>query len=111
MKDYYDLWFISRHFEFEGLMLAKAVRATFECRRTVIPERPPIALTVEYSADHNHVRQWAAFTQSLATEATPGLGFVIDEISEFVLPPALAAATGKRFNQYWNSQSRWQPVK
>jgi len=32
MKDYYDLWFMSRHFEFEGSTLAAAVRATFERR-------------------------------------------------------------------------------
>ena len=56
MKDYYDLWFMSRHFEFEGSTLAAAVRAAFERRRTVIPRRSPIALTVEYAADLNHVR-------------------------------------------------------
>jgi hypothetical protein len=62
MKDYYDLWFISRHFEFEGSTLAAAMRATFERRGTRIPRRPPIALTAEFAADLNHVRQWSAFT-------------------------------------------------
>ncbi len=32
MKDYYDLWFVSRHFEFEGPTLAAAMRATFDRR-------------------------------------------------------------------------------
>ncbi len=45
------------------------MRATFERRGTVIPRRSPIALTVEYAADLNHVRQWAAFTESLCIEA------------------------------------------
>ena len=44
MKDYYDLWFMSRHFEFEGSTLAAALRATFERRGTVIPGRFPIGL-------------------------------------------------------------------
>lgn len=111
MKDYYYLWFMLRHFEFEGSMLAAAVRATFERRGTVIPRKSPIALTVEYAVDLNHVRQWTAFSKSLGVEATPGLGVVIDDISEFVLPPAIAAATEQPFNQHWELQNRWQPVR
>jgi len=111
MKDYYDLWFISRHFEFEGSTLAAAMRATFERRGTGIPRRPPIALTAEFAADLNHVRQWSAFTKSLGVEAPPGLGVVIDKISEFVLPPAITAASEQLFNQRWKPQNRWQPVR
>jgi hypothetical protein len=51
MKDYFDLWFMSRHFEFEGPTLAAAVRATFERRGTLVPGRSPIALTMEPNAD------------------------------------------------------------
>jgi predicted nucleotidyltransferase component of viral defense system len=111
MKDYFDLWFMSRHFEFEGPTLAAAVRATFERRGTLIPGRSPIALTMEYADDPKHVQQWAAFTERLSAEATPSLGVVIDEVSEFVLPAAIAAATAQSFNQHWKPQNRWQPVK
>jgi hypothetical protein len=111
MKDYYDIWFMSRHFEFQGSILAAAVRATFERRRTVIPERPPVALTVEYAADPGHVRQWAAFAGSLGAAPPGDMGVVIDEIAEFVLPPAIAGATEHSFNQYWKPQSRWRPVR
>ncbi len=111
VKDYYDLWFISRHFEFEGSTLAAAIRATFERRGTGIPRRPPIALTAEFAADLSHVRQWSAFIKSLGVEAPPGLGVVIDKISEFVLPPAITAASERPFNQRWKPQNRWQPVR
>jgi hypothetical protein len=37
MKDYYDLWFMSRHFEFDGALLSSAIRATFDRRATIIP--------------------------------------------------------------------------
>ena len=110
MKDYYDLWFMSRHFEFEGSTLAAALRATFERRMTTIPVRAPIALTMDYADDRNHLRQWAAFTERLSAETTPGLGVVIDEIIEFVLPPAIAAAAEQPFNQHWTLQQRWRPV-
>jgi hypothetical protein len=111
MKDYYDLWFISRYFEFEGSTLAAAMRATFGRRGTAIPRRPPIALTAEFAADLNHVRQWSAFTKSLRVEAPPGLGVVIDKIAEFVLPPAITAASEEPFNQRWKPQNHWQPVR
>jgi Nucleotidyl transferase AbiEii toxin, Type IV TA system len=108
MKDYYDLWFMSRHFEFEGSTLAAAVQATFDRRGTAIPQRSPIALTAEYADDLNHVRQWAAFTERVGVETIPGLGVVIDEVTEFILPAALAAATKQSFNQHWQPHGRWQ---
>jgi hypothetical protein len=110
MKDYYDLWFMSRHFEFDGSTLAVAIRATFDRRGTAIPRQPPIALTLEYANDLSHVRQWAAFTNRLGTEAAPSLGAIIDEVTEFVLPPVLAAAAARQFNQHWNPHDRWQPT-
>jgi len=60
----------------------------------VIPRRSPIALTVEYAADLHHVRQWAAFTESLRIEATPDLGVVIDKISRIRI--AARDCCGKR---------------
>lgn len=37
MKDFYDLWYLSEHFGFEGEPLAEALRRTFEQRRTPLP--------------------------------------------------------------------------
>ena len=110
MKDYYDLWFVSRHFEFEGPTLAAAIRATFNRRRTTIPQGCPIALTMEYARDARHVQQWAAFVKRLGNEGTPGLDSVIKEVGNFVLPPAGAAATSQPFNQRWKPENRWQAV-
>ena len=101
MKDYYDHWFMSGHFEFEGSTLAAAVRATFERRRTEIPRRAPIALTAEYAADLNHVRQWGAYTKSLGVEAPPDLGIVMIKFSNsscrqrlLPQPSSLSSSTG-----------------
>ncbi|HEY5704870.1 MAG TPA: nucleotidyl transferase AbiEii/AbiGii toxin family protein [Terrimicrobiaceae bacterium] len=37
MKDFYDLWFLSRTFEFDGPTLVGAIRATFNRRKTPLP--------------------------------------------------------------------------
>lgn len=51
MKDFYDLWYLSRHFGFEGAPLSAAIRATFERRGTALPEAIPLALSVAFSGD------------------------------------------------------------
>jgi hypothetical protein len=38
MKDFFDIVFLSRTFDFDGDLLARAIRATFERRRTALPE-------------------------------------------------------------------------
>ena len=51
MKDFYDIWTLSRQFEFSGSVLCSALRATFERRTTVLPEKLPSALTSEFTED------------------------------------------------------------
>ena len=39
MKDFYDIWLLSRHFGFEGKTLSEAIRLTLEQRGTELPDR------------------------------------------------------------------------
>lgn len=110
MKDYYDLWFMSRHFEFEGSTLVTALRGTFDRRKTMIPQQAPVALSLEYADDASHVQQWAAFIKRSGVEKSPGLDAVIDEVADFVLPPAFAAANEQPFDQQWKPPYRWWRV-
>jgi hypothetical protein len=109
MKDYYDLWFMSRHFEFEGETLSSAIRATFDRRSTIIPEVSPVGLTAEFADDSAHAKQWAAFTLRFGAEAPPALREVIDEIARFVLPPATSAAAKQVFARHWKPHDQWRP--
>jgi hypothetical protein len=40
MKDFYDVWFLANHVSFELQELVEAVKATFERRKTRLPEEP-----------------------------------------------------------------------
>jgi hypothetical protein len=51
MKDFYDLVILSRMFEFDGALLVRAMRATFDRRKTPLPSGLPIALTQAFTAD------------------------------------------------------------
>jgi hypothetical protein len=87
MKDFYDVWFLSRRFEFDGETLVQAIRATFDRRKTKLPTSVPLALTQEFAA--LKIGQWKAFVQrnKLSDEPFPT---VVDAIYSFAAQPLLA---------------------
>jgi hypothetical protein len=60
MKDYYDLWLLSRHPELNIATLREAIQRTFENRNTVI-EALPVGLSSEFCDDPGKQAQWRAF--------------------------------------------------
>lgn len=57
MKDYFDIWMLSRTFTFETSRLRQAIRATFERRGTPLPAAIPDGLTAAFAADPLKQRQ------------------------------------------------------
>lgn len=84
MKDFYDVWVLSRSFAFDGDRLARAIAATFAQRETEIPAEPPDSLTPAFAADGQKQQQWRAFAEAVATPPPP-LGQVLDELSDFLM--------------------------
>ena len=50
MKDFHDIWFVARRFEFDGPTLRKAIDGTFARRQTNLPPLPE-ALTAAFADD------------------------------------------------------------
>lgn len=91
LKDFYDIWIISRSFAFEGDRLARAIAATFARRGTEVPTELPDALTQAFAADEQKQQQWRAFIGDVAFD--PGdLAGVISDIATFLMPNAVLAA-------------------
>ncbi len=63
MKDFYDLWAISQRFELDAALIAKAIVATFERRKTVLPDGRPVALRPQFAESATKQRQWEAFVR------------------------------------------------
>jgi predicted nucleotidyltransferase component of viral defense system len=90
MKDFYDIWILSRSFTFEDDRLARAIAATFARRSTAIPNDLPDALTPEFAADEQKQRQWRAFIRDVARQ--PGdLETVVQDLAAFLMPHAMRA--------------------
>jgi predicted nucleotidyltransferase component of viral defense system len=91
MKDFYDVWILSRSFDFEDDRLARAIAATFARRGTAIPVEPPDALSPAFAADEQKQRQWRAFTEDVA-ENSGELAQVVKDLAAFLMPHAISAA-------------------
>jgi hypothetical protein len=64
MKDFYDLWKLSRDFPFDGPLLSEAMRKTFARRETELPTgKLPIVFREEFHQDEIKNKQWNAFCQ------------------------------------------------
>lgn len=84
MKDFYDIWTLHQQFAFNDDRLARAIKATFARRETVLPMEPPDALTPAFAEDQDKQRQWRAFIDGVAVD--PGsLAKVIAEIAVFLM--------------------------
>ena len=87
LKDYYDLWLLSRSFDFERSRLAAAIAATFARRRTAIPMETPDALTPAFAERSAQRQQWEAFKRDVAID--PGsLSDVVGALEGFLMPAA-----------------------
>ncbi len=90
MKDFYDIWTLSRAFTFDDDRLSRAIAATFARRETSIPTETPDALTAAFAADEQKQRQWRVFVEDVALD--PGaLADVIEDIAAFLMRHAALA--------------------
>ena len=109
MKDYYDQWLIAGTFSFDGRVLTRAFKATFERRRTELPVNGPIGLTGEFAEAPDNVKRWRAFIETNGLDDAPkDLRTVVDAIRDFVAPPLRAAAAGKSFEKEWSPEAGWR---
>lgn len=87
MKDFYDVWMLSKTHEFDRERLAQAIVATFKRRGTNIPEALPDAFTPAFFRDASKLQQWTAFVRDLSAEP-PSFETVVSELALFIGAPA-----------------------
>ena len=107
MKDFYDLVVLARMFEFEGELLARAIRATFERRGTPLPNALPAGLSSEFADDSQKAAQWEAFLRKSGGLQAEPLGAVVAEIAGFVKRPLNAAAAVRPLPLRWPPGGPW----
>jgi predicted nucleotidyltransferase component of viral defense system len=107
MKDFFDIWLLSRQFDFDGVTLASAISATFANRKTTLVDNP-VAFSETFSKDPGKQIQWRAFVRKSRLDKTPdNLAEVTALISEFLMPVAYAILRGEKFTKQWHAPGPW----
>lgn len=106
MKDFFDLWVLAKQSDFEGPVLSRAVAATFERRRTPIPQGIPIGLSDEFINDAQKEKQWQAFIRRNALEPMALLAVVTD-LREFLLPVLASISLDSDLKKVWRAVEGW----
>ncbi len=108
MKDFYDVWMLASSHTFEMDPLARAIRGTFERRRTDLPRGVPFAFTAEFLEDASKQTQWRAFVAQLGLVGVrsdlKGIGHIL---ASFLLPVTEAAAGSPSSYRLWTPPGPW----
>jgi hypothetical protein len=108
MKDFFDIWLLSRSFDFDGSRLREAIEMTFKRRGTALPKAEPIALTPEFSSNSQKQVQWTGFIRRMKLRDVPSLPEIVDELRKFLIPVMRAAAAGEVWHTKWvRGRQRW----
>jgi len=107
MKDFYDIWMLSRNCSFKSGRLQNAIHATFARRGTLLPRATPPALTEAFHGDPMHVAQWTAFVRRIGEpQLAHDLAVVAAAVREFILP-IIAPGRPDGGLAYWAAGGSW----
>ena len=84
MKDFYDIWWLSRQFKFDSAVLSEAIRQTFENRGTEL--MPFNELQANLLENKTLERQWSAFLAKSGVPGPESFQEVLDQIATFLGP-------------------------
>jgi hypothetical protein len=108
MKDFYDVQLLASAFPFDGSLLARAVRATFERRGTTLPETKPLVLTREFLAAPERQTQLRAFLRRGRLDGPPDAAQLAEALQRFLGPVLMAIAHGESFSARWQAGGPWE---
>jgi hypothetical protein len=106
MKDFFDLYFMAEHSEFDGALLREAISATFSRRGSALPLELPTGLTEAFVQDRQKLTQWNAFLRKNRMEALD-LNEVVALLARFFEPVCTSLKTDQPFKASWIPGRSW----
>lgn len=101
MKDFYDIYYLSRKFNFNGSEVLSAIKATFKTRNTPYTEKT-FQDILEFKNNSEMNSRWMQFLKRLKLDVI-SFDEVINQIDIFITPIWNSIITSKDFNKNWNS--------
>lgn len=105
MKDFYDIWLLSRQFDFDGSRLTEAIRRTFDQRGTRISAEI-VAFTEAFIKAKQG--QWMAFHKRLQQDDPPtSFAEVVAAVDSFLSPIVSSIVSGTTASTRWAAPGPW----
>jgi predicted nucleotidyltransferase component of viral defense system len=107
MKDFYDIWALSRSYSFDGKVLREAIIATCSRRQTTIETRADL-FSAEFASRTEKQTQWEAFVRKGMFEQAPEtFTYLMREIRSFLFPLTESFEKSQSFNSKWMPGGTW----
>ena len=105
MKDFYDIWLLSRQFDFDGANLTEAIRLTFKRRGTALPAEIDAFTETFIEAKQT---QWTAFRKRLQQDHVPAsFREIMASVDRFLSPIVAVIFSGKPSPTNWTAPGTW----
>ncbi len=105
MKDFYDIYYLSRRFDFDGEKLQAAVFETLQCRGTPY-EWDSFQRVVALAENEDMQKRWKYFLKSIK-DNTLDFSAVIDSIQIFLEPVFNAIVNEEEWQNSWAPETGW----
>jgi hypothetical protein len=106
LKDFHDLYLLSRAYPFRRDLLARTIQATFHRRRTSLPEALPQGLVPEFATDARQ-RQWTEFLRRNRIDIQESLAEILSRLAIFLGPVLVQSPTACDPNCEWEVDGYW----
>jgi len=86
MKDFYDIWLMTRQFDFDKKRLSEALIRTFKQRKTPLPQKKPLFAEEIYDGKSDRQVLWTAFLNKASIQHAPDrLSTTAKAIEKFII--------------------------
>ncbi|MCM1233290.1 MAG: nucleotidyl transferase AbiEii/AbiGii toxin family protein [Ruminococcus flavefaciens] len=110
MKDFYDIYYLARTFDFDGTKLQMAISRTLE-RRGAPYDKDSFKRIIALADDVDMQKRWKYFLKNIKDD-TLEFAVVIDEIQAFLEPVFDAIVNEEEWQKQWHSiECDWKVVK
>lgn len=106
MKDFYDIWLLSRQFNFSSKDLQKAMDLTLHNRRTDLPDK---LTPFSDGFIESKTTQWNAFRKKMKNDSVPeDFSDVVHHVAEFLEPVLSGIRLHSDFDLQWEAPGPWK---
>ena len=106
MKDFYDIYYLARTFDFDGAKLQTAISRTLERRGTPY-DKDSFRRILTLAEDVDMQKRWKFFLKTIKNDTLEFLA-VIEEIQTFLEPVFDAIVNEEEWQNNWdNFQVKW----